>query len=68
MNRKQRMQNRETAEWLRHQQRCPNCGERGLHYVQATASLLAVLSETPPEGFWTCPMLYGEDGRRLEAA
>jgi ribosomal protein L37AE/L43A len=34
--------------------RCPECGERGLHFVQLLAS-----------GFWTCAKFYGPDGQRL---
>lgn len=37
---------------------CPNCGEQGPHWVEPP-DLLGM------EGFWTCPKLYGADGRRL---
>lgn len=37
---------------------CPNCGELGQHWVAPVGFL--------SNGFWTCPMLYGDDGRRLE--
>ena len=37
--------------------RCPNCGTRGLHWI-STSGLWSF-------GFWTCPMLYGPGGRRL---
>lgn len=66
MNHNQRMQNRKNAEWLRHQQVCPECGERGLHYISAQMSIADILSGNGPAGFWTCPKFYGPDGRRLE--
>lgn len=69
MNRKQRMQNRATAaqlEWNRHT--CPECGERGKHWMQPAYTLADVLDSTVPSGFWTCDKFYGPDGRRLEAA
>jgi hypothetical protein len=34
---------------------CPECGEEGDHFVSGGAMF---------ESFWTCPELYGEDGRR----
>lgn len=37
---------------------CPNCGELGPHWVAPVGFL--------SDGFWTCPLLYGPDGRRLE--
>lgn len=64
-NRDQRVNNRETARWLRHQQRCTRCNERGLHYVHIPQSLQGILDGVPSEGFWTCPDLYGPDGRRI---
>ena len=45
---------------------CSECGERGFHWVSLPAILQNVMDETQPEGFWTCPNLYGPDGRRLE--
>lgn len=66
MNRKQRMQNRGTAIWLKHQQFCPECGERGLHYASMPATLEQILMTGAPSGFWTCNKFYGADGRRLE--
>lgn len=68
MNRLQRESNRRNAAWLRHQQVCPECGERGLHYISAPMSLADILSGNESAGFWTCAKFYGPDGRRLEAA
>jgi len=66
MNRKQRESNRKTASWLRHQQFCTRCGERGLHYVVMPSSLDALVLGIAEPGFWTCPDLYGPDGRRKD--
>lgn len=70
MNRKQRMQNRATAEWLeRNRHTCPECGQRGKHWAQPPQSLDAVLNGLAyVAGFWTCDKFYGPDGRRLAAA
>lgn len=68
MNRKQRIKNRATANSLRLNNRiCENCGERGGHWVSTRGlSLAAILTgQDDSEGFWTCPKLYGPDGRRL---
>ena len=66
MNRKQRMQNRATAKKLEWDSNiCPECGQRGLHYVSPPASLAEILMCGSPSGFWTCDKFYGPDGRRL---
>ena len=77
MNSKQRFANRETARKLaavaRHrvlmQHTCENCGEKGGHWISTRGTSLAALltGQDDSEGFWTCPKLYGEDGRRLAA-
>ena len=64
-NRRQRMQNREMAQWLRWQQKCTRCGHAGLHYVHIPQSIGSIMAGVPSEGFWTCPDLYGPDGRRI---
>jgi hypothetical protein len=65
MNKNQRDSNRDTAKWLHHQQVCPECGERGLHYVAIPISLWEIMSGREQQGFWTCAKFYGADGRRL---
>ena len=75
MNRKQRDSNRRSAERLAHadhlhalsKHTCENCGEKGGHWISMRGiSLQAVLTgQDDSEGFWTCPKLYGPDGRRL---
>lgn len=67
MNRKQRMRNRTTAAQLKHAVTiCPECGERGSHWVQWPMSLEDLFgSFRSPSGFWTCAKFYGPDGRRL---
>ena len=67
MNKKQRIKNRTTAKWLRHQQKCPECGDRGLHWVGFPMSILDILSGRENVGFWTCAKFYGPDGRRIGA-
>ena len=48
---------------------CENCGEHGGHWINAPGfglSLEDILTgNTEPIGFWTCPKLYGPDGRRI---
>lgn len=66
MNRKQRQKNRETARWLKHQQKCTRCGKAGLHYVSIPMSLEDIMFGVPSQGFWTCDDLYDENGRRKE--
>lgn len=77
MNRHQRNKNRVNAAALAAtalQRRllahtCENCGERGGHWIQTCAqSLEDVLHGRPDQGFWACPKLYGEDGRRLDTS
>lgn len=77
MSRKQRDKNRRNAAELKHAARqqvlakhvCENCGERGGHWVSTRGLSIAALltGQDDSEGFWTCPKLYGEDGRRLYA-
>lgn len=77
MNRKQREKNRRTAAALARvarakvleQHTCENCGEKGGHWVSTRGmSLVALITgQDDSEGFWTCPKLYGEDGRRIAA-
>lgn len=56
---------------------CSNCGAFGLHFIETgrtLASLIAesigpAIEETEMEragGFWTCPELYDENGKRKE--
>lgn len=65
MNHEQRNSNRRNA-WLlfENSRVCPECGERGFHFVSWEENVL--LNGTGERGFWTCPELYGEDGRRIE--
>ncbi len=75
MNKKQRMKNRSTAHELARNQKiarnnlhvCENCGERGGHWISTRGISLAALitGQDDQEGFWTCPKLYGADGRRI---
>lgn len=47
---------------------CPNCGQRGRHFVAVDPIMLAVmqLPDTEPDGFWVCPKYYDPDtGRRI---
>ncbi len=54
MNRKQRLKNKKTAQWLRYQRICTMCGEKGLHYVSIPMSLEDIINGVPNQGFWTC--------------
>lgn len=66
MNKKKRNRNRELArqlEWNSHV--CPECGQRGKHWVSIPMTLEDWMHGGKPEGFWTCDKFYGEDGRRL---
>lgn len=67
MNKKKRMKNRETARCLAREAAplCPNCGEKGPHWVGFPMSLSDLLAGTGPDGFWVCEKYYGPDGRRL---
>lgn len=77
MNRQQRESNRLNAQRLHHlarqrvlmQHTCENCGDKGGHWVSTRgASLWGILQGVDDqEGFWTCPKLYGADGRRIGA-
>ena len=69
MNRKQREKNRENAKMLEHHAViCPECGERGKHWIVTRHLSLAMLfAGIPEEGFWTCAKFYGPDGRRIDA-
>lgn len=75
MNQKRRNRNRVTAQDLAAKVRalqlaqhtCENCGEKGGHWVSTRGvSLMAMITgQDDSEGFWTCPKLYGPDGRRV---
>lgn len=64
-DRRKREKNRRTAQWLRHQRPCVECGERGLHWVSFPMTLKDILNGDPDTGFWTCKKFYGPDGRRI---
>lgn len=66
-NRQQRMKNRATAKWLERaiEGPCPECGMHERHWISAPYTLQNMIDNDQPEGFWTCPKFYGEDGRRL---
>lgn len=76
MNQRQRNKNRVNAQRLRDvararvlaQHTCENCGEKGGHWISTRGISLAALftGQDDSEGFWTCPKLYGADGRRKE--
>ena len=67
MNKKQRMKNLATAQWLAREAAppCPNCGQKGPHWIGVPMTLGDLLSGTTPDGFWLCDKYYGEDGKRL---
>ena len=78
MNKQQRNQNRQNAAQLAAAaarrvrlmaHTCENCGERGGHWISTRGTSLAAMltGQDDQEGFWTCPNLYGEDGRRIAA-
>lgn len=69
MNRKQREKNRENARRLAYFAIvCPECGERGKHWVTGLQTFSALFGcGAPAGGFWTCAKFYGPDGRRLDA-
>ena len=77
MNRNQREKNRRTSRALARvvrakvleQHTCENCGEKGGHWVRTRPMSIEALftGVDDSEGFWTCPKLYGEDGRRIVA-
>jgi hypothetical protein len=67
MNLKQRLKNRRTARWLESEATvCPECGERGKHYISMPISIEAVMMGVPHPGFWTCAKFYGPNGTRIE--
>ena len=78
MNRHQRNKNRANALVLSRkvirakamQHTCENCGEKGGHWVSTRGMSLHALitGQDDQEGFWTCPNLYGADGRRIGGA
>jgi ribosomal protein L32 len=68
MNATQRNNNRLNARLLANNAHtCENCGEKGRHWISTRCVSLAALitGQDDSEGFWVCPKLYGEDGRRL---
>jgi hypothetical protein len=77
MNRTQRDKNRRNAAALASAARakvlmghtCENCGEKGGHWISTRGISLAALVTglDDSEGFWRCPKLYGDNGRRLAA-
>ena len=77
MNGKQRAKNRRNAQMLAAgakarrlmQHTCENCGEKGGHWISTRGISLAALitGQDDQEGFWTCPKLYDDNGRRLAA-
>lgn len=46
---------------------CENCGEPGPHWISTrNLPLVALITgQDDQDGFWTCPKLYGADGRRI---
>lgn len=45
---------------------CPECGERGAHWVVLTPELVPLWQDISENGgFWTCDKFYGADGRRI---
>lgn len=69
MNKKRRMKNRDTARKLARDNAppCPECGQKGPHWIGVPMTLGDLLSGTEPEGFWLCDKFYGPDGKRLPA-
>lgn len=67
MNKKRRMKNRATARWLAQETAppCPECGQKGPHWVVVPMTLGDLFSGTEPHGFWLCDKFYGTDGKRL---
>lgn len=66
MSRAKRNRNRELAkqlEWNSHV--CPECGERGKHWVGAPMSIQDWMLGSEQQGFWTCDKFYDETGRRM---
>lgn len=63
--------------WLSRQV-CENCGGLGAHWINVGVTLDKIIARSFGDvsafmnepileagGFWTCPVLYGTDGRRL---
>lgn len=66
-SRKKRERNRSLAKELEYNSHiCPECGERGKHWMQMPFSLEDLLDGRQPTGFWVCAKFYGPNGRRLE--
>lgn len=67
MNRKKRMKNRATARQLHRDiaPPCPNCGDKGRHWVDIPMTLADLFAGTEQDGFWICDKYYGADGHRL---
>jgi hypothetical protein len=63
------MKNRDTARQLARANAppCPECGQKGPHWIGVPMTLGDLLSGTEPEGFWLCDKFYGPDGKRLPA-
>ncbi len=62
MSAKQRHKNRRNAKMLADNAViCPECGERGRHWVVVPSFWF----ERDSGGFWVCPRLY-ENGRRID--
>jgi hypothetical protein len=67
MNRRQRMKNRATAAQLKAQTTvCPECGEKGAHWLYWFDNGPDSDLFDGTAGFWTCAKFYGPDGRRIE--
>lgn len=66
MNRRQRESNRLNAKVVKdHSIICPECGERGAHWIGLPYTMQNMIDNSTPDGFWACPRLYGTDGRRI---
>lgn len=63
-NKKQRNKNRKTAHWLRHQHKCPNCGERGRHFAVISQTMEEFIHGDHAITFWTCPKFADEQPDR----
>lgn len=54
MNRKQREKNKQTAKWLRNQQPCPRCSNKGRHLFTWPISLQDIMDGKTPRVEWSC--------------
>lgn len=64
--RARREKNRSSARLLEHMRHtCPECGEKGKHWIESPAWSGYGLHCDAAPGFWTCAKFYGPDGRRL---